>query len=147
VHVERIDHVGVLVKDLNKAMKFFHDVFGMDFVKPFETPEGDILETMDATGFDLTAPLTPDGLTAKIIERKGEGLNVICFKVLNLDEAIADAKSHGLKVIMGGVQREAKWACFHPRDTFGVMIEIIEYKARCQVLSGFTPPIWEKAEL
>jgi len=91
VHVERIDHVGVLVKDLNKAMKFFHDVFGMDFVKPFETPEGDILETMDATGFDLTAPLTPDGLTAKTIERKGEGLNVICFKVPNLDEAIADA--------------------------------------------------------
>lgn len=87
--VEKIDHVAFQVRDLQKAMKWFSDVLGMEFVEPFTEAEEvreemDIIETMSAVGISLVAPLTPNGTTARLIERRGEAASMISFKVPNL---------------------------------------------------------------
>jgi len=127
--VEKIDHVSITVKDLDKAMKFFGELFETEFLKPWPVESVDILESIDPLGIDLAAPLTPDGLTAKVLAHRGEGVTMVSFKVPNLEEAVAEMKSHGVRQLFRGTLGKAKWAIFDPRDAFGVMIELIEYGA------------------
>lgn len=128
--VEKIDHLHVYVKDLDKAVAFFSNVLGTKFAGPMEAKAPLNLRTyLDPLGIELVAGTTPDGLVAKTIEKKGEGLTAICFKVPNLDEAVAELQAKGLKLVgtlsMGNL-REAQ---FHPKDSYGVMIELCEYQA------------------
>ena len=76
---ERIDFVTFFVKDLDKAMKFFSELFETQFIAPYSTSV-DTRETIDSLGINLTAPLTQDGLSAKIMATRGEGLATIVFK-------------------------------------------------------------------
>lgn len=128
--VEKIDHFHIYVRDLDKAVAFFTDVLGTRFAGPMDAPAPLNLRTyMDPLGIEIVADSVPDGLVTKTIDRKGEGLTAICFKVPNIDEAIAELQAKGLKLVgtldMGNL-REAQ---FHPKDSYGVMIELCEYKA------------------
>ena len=125
--VEKIDHVSITVKDLDKARKFFGELFETEFLEPWPMEAVDIVETLDPLGIDLCAPLKPDGLTAKVLAQRGEGITMMSFKVQNLEEAMAEMKSRGVRQIFSGTIGRAKWAIFDPRDLFGVMIELIEY--------------------
>lgn len=143
--VEKIDHVAFQVRDLQKAMKWFSDVLGMEFVEPFTEAEEvreemDIIETMSAVGISLVAPLTPNGTTARLIERRGEAASMISFKVPNLEEAIAHMQSKGIRMIMRGNIFNAKWAEFHPKDCHGIMMELIEYEPKHPLLSTASVP-------
>ena len=143
--VERIDHISFQVKDLGKAMRWFSDVLGMEFVEPFTEAEEvreemDIIETMSSVGLSLVAPLTPNGTTARLIERRGEGVSMISFKVPDLEEAIAHVQSKGIRMIMRGRIFNAKWAEFHPKDCYGIMMELIEYEPKHPLLSTAPEP-------
>ena len=143
--VERIDHISFQVKDLGKAMQWFSDVLGMEFVEPFTEAEEvreemDIIETMSSVGLSLVAPLTPNGTTARLIERRGEGVSMISFKVPDLEEAIAHVQSKGIRMIMRGRIFNAKWAEFHPKDCYGIMMELIEYEPKHPLLSTAPEP-------
>ena len=127
--VEKIDHVSITVKDLNKARKLFSELFETDFLEPWPIESVDIMESIDPLGIDLCAPLKPDGLTAKVLAQRGEGITMMSFKVQNLGEAMAEMKAHGIRQLFSGTIGRANWAIFDPRDLFGVMIELIEYKA------------------
>jgi len=127
--VEKIDHVSITVKDLDKARKFFGELFETEFLEPWPIEAVDIVETLDPLGIDLCAPLKPDGLTAKVLAQRGEGITMMSFKVQNLEEAMAEMKSRGVRHLFSGTIGRAKWAIFDPRDAFGVMIELIEYGA------------------
>lgn len=138
--VERMVHTSILVKDLDKAIKFFSEVFGLEFPEPWETPELDIRETTDAIGLiNLVAPLTLDGPSTRDIERRGERAVCICFKVPNIEEGIAEMKSRGIREIARSKWGEMPWVCFHPRDTFGVMIELVEYRPKHEYLFQMFP--------
>lgn len=127
--VERIDFITFFVKDLDKAEKFFSELFGTQFIKPYPTAV-DTKETLDCLGINLAAPLTQDGPSAKIMATKGEGLVSVGFKVSNLDEAIADLESRGVRLIGREKIGSAEYAVFHPKDTFGAMLSVIEYKEK-----------------
>ena len=94
--IEKIDHVAILVKDLNKAEEFFSDLFEMRFSKLGEVKEVDARSMMEFSGIELIEPLTPDGPTMKTLERRGEGLTLISLKVPDLDEAMAEMKAKGI---------------------------------------------------
>ena len=126
--VEKIECVLIGVKDLEKATEFFSDLFETEFSR-IEFKEMDTANAMDPLGIELVAPLTPDGQFAETLERRGEGLMMLGLKVPDLEEAIAEMKSKGIRQV-GEIQRgKVRTALFHPKDTFGVMIELIEYKA------------------
>ncbi len=126
--VEKIDRVLIRVREGKKATEFFADLLGTEFTKVGELKEADIINFVDPLGIEIIEPFTPDGPVAKSIERRGEGLAGIAFEVTNLEEAVAEMKSRGIRQI-GRVERgKMKSAIFHPADTYGMMIELIEYK-------------------
>ena len=136
---ERIDHISIFVKDLDKAIKLFSEVVGIEFVEPWENKNFDIRETIGPLPLciNLCAPLTPDGDTAKLLEHKGEGVSMISFKVPNLAEAVAAMKSRGIRQLGGEKLGEAETATFHPKDTFGVMIEFTQYQEEHPLITTF----------
>ncbi|MFC1943778.1 VOC family protein [Chloroflexota bacterium] len=122
--VEKIDHVGIMVKDLEKAGRFFADLFEVEFTGPSENPGQDIRNMMSRPlGIELISPLTPDGPNARTLENRGEGLSLLSLKVQNLEEAVAEMKSKGIRQV-GAIGKRI--AIFHPKDTYGVMIDLVE---------------------
>jgi len=127
--VEKIDHVAINVKDLKKAAQFFADLLGTEFSSSAVFKELDLVSLVDPLGIELIEPLTADGPTAKAIEQRGEGVSLLSFKVSNVDEAMAEMKARGIRLVNMIDRPKMKAAIYHPKDTFGVMIELIEYKA------------------
>ncbi|MFC1943097.1 VOC family protein [Chloroflexota bacterium] len=124
IKIEKIDGVLIMVKDLEKAGKFFSDLLGIEFNPPIENRGQDIRNLVSRpTGIELTSPLTPDGPAARTLAKRGEGLSVLSLKVPNLEEAIAEMKSKGIRHIQSVGKNIA---VFHPKDTYGVMIDLIQ---------------------
>lgn len=130
----RVDHIGIAVKDLETAKKFYTDVLGMTAqgeevieqqkVKVCFIPSGD-------SEIELLESTTPDGPIAKFIEKKGEGIQHIAVRVDNIENALKDLKAKGVRLIdesprygAGG----ASIAFIHPKATGGVLLELSERK-------------------
>ncbi len=124
--VQKIHHVSVLVKDLEKAGKLYSDLFGIEFDGPYDQEDLDVRFLSSSMGLNLASPLTPDGPTAKSLERRGEGLSMLVLNVPEIDEAIADMESHEIRLVGREDRPTARVASFHPKDLCGVMIELIE---------------------
>ena len=129
-----IDHIGVAVKELEAALKFFTEKLGMD-ATGFETIEEQSVKVaflpMDPGQgeIELLESTSEDGPVAKYIEKKGEGVQHIALRVDNLEEALKELKEKGVRLIdekprygAGG----AKIAFIHPKETSGVLLELCE---------------------
>jgi len=135
--VEGIDHVNILVKDLEAAMDFFCDVFGSKFIGPIDhQPQLPIRIAVDNVGFALQSPTSRDHPFAKQIDERGEGVGSIAVKVSDIDEGVAELKAKGLRLVrMPPEQREIvelpslKSALFSGENAFGVQIELVQYDA------------------
>ena len=127
--LERINHIAINVRELGKAERFFTDLLGTEFSSSAVFRELDLRSSIEPFGVELVEPLTPDGPTANAIEKRGEGVSLISFKVESVQKAIEEMKSRGIRQV-GMVDRpKMKAAVFHPKDTYGVMIEFVEYKS------------------
>ena len=126
MYIEKIDHVAIRVRDKEQACNLFTDLFGLDFFE-FENEELDIKAAIAPPGIEIIEPLTPDGVTSRILERHGEGLTLLSLKVPNLDEGVVEMEAHGIRLINRLEVGELKIAIFHPEDTYGTTIELIEY--------------------
>lgn len=126
--VEKVDHVHIFVKDLDKAIKFLEGALGTKFSEPHCPENLDARTTLDPLGLELIEGVSPDSAVAKFIERRGEGLAAISLKVPDIEEAIAHLESRGVRLMRRIESGRLKEAQFHPKDTFGVMIELCEYE-------------------
>ncbi len=122
MELEKIDHVSIYVKDIEKARQFFTNLFKAEFSEIRESKELDTRGSMGPAGIELIASLTPDGPVARAINNRGEGLSLVSLKVPNLEEAIAEMQSRGVRL----AAKTKRVAVFHPKDTYGVMFEFIE---------------------
>jgi methylmalonyl-CoA/ethylmalonyl-CoA epimerase len=130
----KVDHIGIAVSNLEESIKFYEDVLGLKLhgtevveeqqVKVAFLPIGD-------TEVELLEPTTPDSPIAKFIEKKGQGMQHIAFRVDDIEAALEDMKAKGVRLIdekprygAGG----AKIAFLHPKSTNGVLIELCERK-------------------
>ncbi len=143
--VEKLDHIHIYVKDLDKAMARFEDLLGVKFTGPFMefADEWGSKGAFAPPGIDLEAPTRQDSAVAKVIERSGEGLvGGASFKVADIESSIAELESKGMKLLgritMGGL----KEAWFHPAGAHGVLIELCEYQAANALEASLqkTPP-------
>lgn len=130
--VNKVDHIGVAVKNLDETLKFYEDILGMKChgtetieeqkVKVAFLPIGD-------TEVELLESTEEDGPIAKYIEKRGEGIQHIAFRVDDIEKAIAEMKEKGMRMIdekprygAGG----AKIAFVHPKSTHGILLELCE---------------------
>jgi len=138
--VEKIDHVGINVLDMEKAVKFFSELFETEFgpLIILEPTPMDLRERMGPLGSDIAEPAIPDKEAARILKHRGEGLNGLSIKVKNLEEADAEMKARGVREIWRGSFEwhgvPFKVIGYHPKDTFGVMIELTEYEGELHPL-------------
>jgi len=130
--VTKIDHIGIAVKNLDETLKFYEDVMGIKCTSKEEVEEQKVRVAFLPVGdseVELLESTTDDGPIARFIEKKGEGIQHIAFKVDNIEEAIKDLQEKGVRLIdekprygAGG----ARIAFLHPKATSGVLIEISE---------------------
>ena len=132
--VLKIDHIGIAVKSIDAAKQLYSGLFGFTHVGSETAAEQKVTTAFFPVGdteVELLEPISPDSPIAKHLEKKGEGVQHIAFRVENLEEALAELKAKGIHSIdekprhgAGG----AKIAFLHPQSTFGVLIELCEKK-------------------
>ena len=128
----KIDHLGIAVNGIDEGKTFWSDIMGLDFAGS-ET----VAEQKVTTGFlpvgdsevELLESTAPDGPIAKYLEKKGPGIQHVAFRVENIEDALAELKAKGVRLIdekprigAGG----AKIAFLHPKATYGVLVELCE---------------------
>ena len=130
--VGKVDHIGIAVKNLDEALKFYEDILGIKCVETEVVEEQKVKVAflpIGDTEVELLESTSEDGPVAKFIEKKGEGIQHIAYRVDNLEKALEELKEKGIKLIdekprygAGG----AKIAFLHPKSTFGVLIELCQ---------------------
>lgn len=132
--VSKVDHIGVAVSNLEESVKFYEEILGLK-LQGIETVEEQKVKVaflpVGDTEVELLEATTPDSPIAKFIEKKGQGVQHIAFRVENIEKALEEMKGKGVKLIdekprygAGG----AKIAFLHPKSTNGVLIELCERK-------------------
>jgi methylmalonyl-CoA/ethylmalonyl-CoA epimerase len=126
--VEKVDHIHIYVKELDKAIQFFSDVLGTEFSDTIRDEETFFLKSViDPLGLELIEGTRPESPISRHVEKRGEGLVAISFKVPNLDDAVEQLQARGLQLVGRINLGHIKEAQFHPKGSYGVMIELAEY--------------------
>ncbi len=127
----QIAHLGIAVEDLNLSLSFYRDVLGLD---PLHLPEQRDGATIVSLSFgdsevELLQPLGPDTPVGKFLAKRGPGIHHVCYRVADLDEALARCRASGYRLIdeqprlgVGG----KRIAFIHPKATAGILIELTE---------------------
>jgi methylmalonyl-CoA/ethylmalonyl-CoA epimerase len=127
-----IDHVAIAVKDLEAAIAYYHDTFGCD-VAHREVVERDgveeaLLKVADSY-VQLLTPIRDDSPVAKFLEKKGEGIHHVGYRVDDCAAALAQVKAEGHQVIDDAPRpgsRGTTVAFVHPKTAFGTLIELVQ---------------------
>lgn len=128
----KIDHIGIAVNSIDKGADFWSGILGLDFAGKETVAEQKVTTAFFPVGeseVELLESTAPDGPVAKYIEKKGEGVQHIAFRVENIEDCLRELKEKGVKLIdetprigAGG----AKIAFLHPKATQGVLVELCQ---------------------
>jgi methylmalonyl-CoA/ethylmalonyl-CoA epimerase len=130
----RIDHVGIAVRDLDSAIKFYSDVFGMTCVHTEANEEQGVREAMMAVGnsgscIQLLAPLRDDSPIGKFLANNGEGIQQMAYGVEDIDAVSAQLRANGVRLLYDAPKRgtaDSRINFVHPKDAGGVLVELVE---------------------
>ena len=125
-----VAHVGIAVKSIADALPFYRDVLGLAPGRP-ETADGATIVSLHFGPVDveLLEPNDPDSPVAKFLAKRGPGIHHICYRVADLDGALARCKTAGYRLIDETPRRGAggrRIAFLHPKTTNGILLELTE---------------------
>jgi methylmalonyl-CoA/ethylmalonyl-CoA epimerase len=132
-----IDHVGVAVPDLDAAIAFYRDTFGLVPVHEETNEEQGVREVMLAVGdpnvggtqLQLLAPLSPDSPIARFLDRRGPGVQQVAYRVTDVEATSKALRDKGLHLLYDEPRRGTAGSrvnFIHPRDAGGVLVELVE---------------------
>ncbi|HLG06545.1 MAG TPA: methylmalonyl-CoA epimerase, partial [Gemmatimonadales bacterium] len=126
----RLAHVGVAVADLDAALAFYRDVLGIG-PRSRETADGTTIVSLPFGECDveLLTPQQAEGPVAKFLARRGPGIHHLCYRVPDLEAAMADCRKAGYELVDPTPRPGAgggRIAFLHPRSTAGILIELTE---------------------
>lgn len=129
-----IDHVGVAVTDLDAAIAFYRDTYGMTLAHEEVNEEQGVREAMMAVGgsgshVQLLAPLTPESTIAKFLDRSGPGVQQVAYRVEDIDAVSATLRERGLRLLYDEPKRgtsDSRVNFVHPKDAGGILVELVE---------------------
>ncbi|MDY6824025.1 MAG: methylmalonyl-CoA epimerase [Thermodesulfobacteriota bacterium] len=128
----KIDHLGIAVNAIDQDKPFWAETLGLSFEGTETVEEQNVTTAFLPVGeseVELLESTSPDGPVAKYIEKKGPGIHHIAFRVENIDEALAELKEKGVKLIDETPRNGAgggRIAFLHPKATGGVLVELCE---------------------
>ncbi len=132
-----IDHVGIAVPDLDEAMAFYTDTYGMTVVHEETNEEQGVREAMVRVGdtdscIQLLAPLSPESTIGKFLDRSGPGLQQLAYRVADIDAVCGTLRERGLRLLYEVPKRgtsNSRVNFIHPKDAGGVLVELVEPSA------------------
>jgi methylmalonyl-CoA/ethylmalonyl-CoA epimerase len=130
----KIDHVGIAVPDLDDAIAFYRETFGIVSVHEEVNEEQGVREAMlqvgdGATRIQLLAPLSSESTIAKFLDRNGPGVQQVAYTVDDLDAVSETLRGRGLRLLYDEPRRgtsDSRVNFVHPKDAGGVLVELVE---------------------
>ena len=129
--IKRIDHIAIVVENLEKALGVYRDALGMTVTAIKEMPEQDVTMAFLPSGdseIELLEPISAESGIAKYLAKRGEGLHHVCLEVDDIAATLADLKAKGAQLIDETPNAGAygKIAFIHPKGAHGVLLELVE---------------------
>jgi methylmalonyl-CoA epimerase len=132
--VKRIDHVAIVVRDLEATLRFYRDTLGIAPSHILDFPrEGVKIAFLPLGGpggseIELLEPTDHAGGVARFLEKRGEGLHHLCLEVEDIDEALAELTAAGAAVLDTEPRptAEGRGIFLHPKGTGGVLLELVQ---------------------
>ena len=129
-----IDHVGVAVTDLDAAITFYRETYGMTLIHEEVNQEQGVREAMMAVGssgscVQLLAPLSPQSTIAKFLDRSGPGIQQVAYRVVDLEAVSQTLRDRGLRLLYDAPRRgtaNSRVNFIHPKDAGGILVELVE---------------------
>ena len=127
-----IDHVAIAVEDLDAAIDYYSSTFGASVAHRERVERDGVEEALIAVAdsyIQLVSPIRDDSPVAKFLERKGEGLHHVGYRVADCGEALAAVKAAGGKLIDEAPRpgsRGTTVAFVHPKGAFGTLVELVQ---------------------
>ncbi len=129
MNISHIEHIGIAVKSIDQAKKYYEDVLGLKCYAIEEVADQKVKTAFFKVGqtkIELLEPTADDSPVAKFINKKGEGMHHIAFSNENTDEALKTAEEKGIRTIDKKSRKGAEGlniGFLHPKSTFGVLTE------------------------
>ena len=129
-----IDHVGIAVPDLDRAIEFYSQTYGMRLAHQEVNEEQGVREAMMAVGdsgscIQLLAPLNEQSTIAKFLDRAGPGIQQMAYRVVDIDAVSATLRERGVRLLYDEPKRgtsDSRINFIHPKDAGGVLVEFVE---------------------
>jgi len=129
---EKVNHIGIAVKNLENSIPFYRDQLGMAFEGTEEVAEQQVRVAFLKVGesrIELLEPTSTESPVAKFLEKNGEGVHHIAYQVKDIEQSLAEFEAQGMRLIdkvpRGGAHRSCI-AFLHPKATGGVLTEICQ---------------------
>lgn len=129
-----IDHVGIAVPDLDEAIAYYRDTFGLRVTHEETNEEQGVREAMLAVGdsgshIQLLAPLNEESTIAKFIQRSGPGMQQLAYRVTDVEAVSTILRERGVRLLYDAARRGTSGSMInfiHPKDAGGVLVELVE---------------------
>jgi methylmalonyl-CoA/ethylmalonyl-CoA epimerase len=126
----RIAHVGIAVPNIDAALPFYREILGLE-PHPPETSDGATIVSLPFgdSEVELLAPNGPESPIAKFLAKRGPGIHHICYRVPDLDAALAACRAAGYRLVDELPRTGAgghRIAFVHPKATAGILLELTE---------------------
>ena len=128
--IRRIHHVGIVVRQLAEAYRFFRDTLALPLLREASLPAHGVRAALLAAGeteIELLEPLAATGSVGRFLARRGEGLHHLCFDTPDIDASLSDLKARGVELV-DAIPRPGlpgRIAFLHPRACDGVLVELV----------------------
>jgi methylmalonyl-CoA/ethylmalonyl-CoA epimerase len=136
MNLSHIEHIGIAVSNLEKAVKYYENVLGLTCYAIEEVKDQKVRTAFFKVGqtkLELLESTSPDGPVAKFIEKRGQGVHHIAFAVKEIEKALQEVEQKGVRLIDQNPRKGAEGleiAFLHPKSTFGVLTEFCEDKGK-----------------
>jgi methylmalonyl-CoA/ethylmalonyl-CoA epimerase len=131
-HIKSINHVAVVVDDMEKALSFWRDALGMDLheLRDVAVENSKIaFLPLEGSEVELVLPTSDDSGIAKYLAKRGPGMHHICLEVDDIAGMLAQLRTKGVRLINEEPRTSTdgkKYAFIHPESTAGVLVELYE---------------------
>lgn len=128
----RIDHIGIVVRDIQKALAVYEAALGLPLKEVIEVPDQQVevaFLPIGESNIELVQPTSDETGISRYLEKRGEGIHHICVEVEDIEKALGQLKAHDVQLI----DEEPRWgahgkvAFIHPKGAHGVLVELVEH--------------------